>query len=101
MEGFKECIPDGIKTYLEERNVTTVYEMATLDDEYALMHKRSKQKYSGSFELGSGPGLRSGSSSDPSSMSDRSYSPVRPFKSYKSTNTKSRDTNSQRFNSHS
>lgn len=81
MGEFKECFPDNIKTNLEERKVTTVYEMATLDDKYALAHKHSKLKCSSSFESRSGSGPMPGSSSDLNSKSDQSYSPNWPFNS--------------------
>ena len=43
IEEFKRCIYDDLKTYLDEKKVDTVHEMATLANDYALTHKRSNK----------------------------------------------------------
>ena len=45
IEEFKRCVPDDIKTYLDEKTVSTLAEAATMADDYALTHKK---KYPGS-----------------------------------------------------
>ena len=42
LEEFKSCIHDNLKVFLNERQIDTAYEMATLMDEYALMHEWGK-----------------------------------------------------------
>ena len=38
IEQFKRCAHDDLKTYLDEKNVETLHEMAVLADDYALTH---------------------------------------------------------------
>lgn len=56
MEEWNECVFNNINTYLEKRMVDTMYEMATLTDECALMYKCSKLECSNPFKHGSSPG---------------------------------------------
>ena len=44
VEEFKWCVHDNVKTFLNERQVDTGYEMATLADEYTLTHQRNQNK---------------------------------------------------------
>ena len=44
IEEFKWCVHDNVKTFLNERQVDTGYEMATLADEYTLTHQRNQNK---------------------------------------------------------
>ena len=44
IEEFKWCIHDNLKTFLNERQVDTGYEMATLAEEYTLTHQRNQNK---------------------------------------------------------
>ena len=39
LEEFKRCMSNDIQTYLEENNVQTLYDAASLADNYALTHK--------------------------------------------------------------
>ncbi|KAL2086091.1 hypothetical protein ACEWY4_017150 [Coilia grayii] len=39
IEQFKNCLPEGIATYVSEHQVATVSEAAVLADDYALIHK--------------------------------------------------------------
>uniref|UniRef100_A0A3P8WEH2 Gypsy retrotransposon integrase-like protein 1 n=1 Tax=Cynoglossus semilaevis TaxID=244447 RepID=A0A3P8WEH2_CYNSE len=39
LEQFKNCVPDSVATYLNERKVKTPHEAAVLADEYILTHK--------------------------------------------------------------
>ena len=39
MEGFKNCLPSDIKTYLDEQRIDTLHQAATHADDYALTHK--------------------------------------------------------------
>lgn len=43
-EEFKECIPEFVKTYLDEKWVNNVNEMAVLADDYVLTHKCRRHK---------------------------------------------------------
>ena len=44
IEEFKWCVHDNVKTFLNERQVDTGYEIATLADEYTLTHQRNQNK---------------------------------------------------------
>ena len=44
IEEFKWCVHDNVKTFLNERQVDTGYEMVTLADEYTLTHQRDQNK---------------------------------------------------------
>ena len=44
IEEFKWCVHYNLKTFLNERQVDTGYEMATLADEYTLTHQRNQNK---------------------------------------------------------
>lgn len=39
LEQFKNCVPDYIATYINERKVTTPQAAAVLEDEYTLTHE--------------------------------------------------------------
>ena len=57
IEQFKRCVHDDLKTYLDEKNVETLHEMAVLADDYALTHKRSfKPRQGGYSKPGGGSG---------------------------------------------
>ena len=57
IEQFKRCVRDDLKTYLDEKNVETLHEMAVLADDYALAHKRSfKPRQGGYSKPGGGSG---------------------------------------------
>lgn len=45
LEEFKNCLPDKIATYINERKVSTVSDAAVLADEYVLTHKDSFDKF--------------------------------------------------------
>ena len=40
LEEFKNCLPNEVKTYLDEHKVESLQRAATLADDYALTHKR-------------------------------------------------------------
>ena len=44
IEEFKRCIPNDIKTYLDEHKVTNLDEASKMADEYAITHKSSLQR---------------------------------------------------------
>ena len=52
IEEFKWCVHDNLKTFLNERQVDTAYEMATLADEYTLIHQQNKNKSENPSEYG-------------------------------------------------
>ena len=54
IEQFKRCVHDDLKTYLDEKNVETLHEMAVLADDYALTHKRSFKPRQGGYSKPSG-----------------------------------------------
>ena len=57
IEQFKRCVHDDLKTYLDEKNVETLHEMAVLADDYALTHKRCfKPRQGGYSKPGGGSG---------------------------------------------
>ena len=41
LEEFKNCLPDNIKTYIEERKADNLQQAATLADDYSLTHRSS------------------------------------------------------------
>ena len=41
VEEFKNCLPDNIKTYIEERKTEDLQQAATLADDYSLTHRSS------------------------------------------------------------
>ena len=41
IEEFKRCVPDDLKSYIDEQNVKSMQEAAVLADDYALTHKGS------------------------------------------------------------
>ena len=56
-EQFKLCVHDDLKTYLDEKNVETLHELAVLADNYALTHKRIfKRRQVGYSKTGSSSG---------------------------------------------
>ena len=61
IEQFKRCVHDDLKTYLDEKNVETLHEMAVLADDYALTHKRCFKPIQGGY---SKPGGGSGGFGD-------------------------------------
>ena len=69
IEQFKRCVHDDLKTYLDEKNVETLHEMAVLADDYALTHKRSFKPRQGGY---SRPGGGSGGFGDSGSGSSGS-----------------------------
>jgi len=44
LEEFKKCLPNEIKTYLEEQKTNTLQQAAVRSDDYSLMHKTSFAK---------------------------------------------------------
>ena len=73
IEQFKRCVHDDLKTYLDEKNVETLHEMAVLADDYALTHKRSfKPRQGGYSKPGGGSGGFGDSGSGGSSSSGSS-----------------------------
>ena len=54
IEQFKRCVHDDLKTYLDEKNVDTLHEMAVLADDHALTHKRSFKPRQGGYSRQSG-----------------------------------------------
>ena len=54
IEQFKRCVHDDLKTYLDEKNVETLHEMAVLADDYALTHRRSFKPRQGGYSKPSG-----------------------------------------------
>ena len=54
IEQFKRCVHDDLKTYLDEKNVETLHEMAVLADDYAHTHKRSFKPRQGGYSKPSG-----------------------------------------------
>ena len=70
IEQFKRCVHDDLKTYLDEKNVDTLHEMAVLADDYALTHKRSfKPRQGGYSRPGGGSGGFGGNNSGGSGSS--------------------------------
>ena len=70
IEQFKRCVHDDLKTYLDEKNVNTLHEMAALADDYALTHKRSfKPRQGGYSRPGGGSGGFGGNNSGGSGSS--------------------------------
>ena len=70
IEQFKRCVHDDLKTYLDEKNVDTLHEMAVLADDYALTHKRSfKPRQGGYSRPGGGSGGFGGNNSSGSGSS--------------------------------
>ena len=39
LEGFKSCVPDNVKTHLEEQQVRELHQAAALANDYVLTHK--------------------------------------------------------------
>ena len=77
IEQFKRCVHDDLKTYLDEKNVETLHEMAVLADDYALTHKRSfKPRQGGYSKPGGGSGDFGDSGSGGSSSSSSGSSSV-------------------------
>ena len=73
IEQFKRCVHDDLKTYLDEKNVETLHEMAVLADDYALTHKRSfKPRQGGYSRPGGGSGGFGGNNSGGSGSSGSS-----------------------------
>ena len=62
IEQFKRCVHDDLKTFLDEKNVEHLHEMAVLADYYDLMHKRSFKPRQGCYSKPSGGSGGSGSS---------------------------------------
>ena len=60
MEEFKEFLSENLKMYLDKKRVDNDYEMASLAEEYVLMHKWGKSSCGNSLEFGSGPNARDG-----------------------------------------
>ncbi|XP_072928239.1 uncharacterized protein [Hemitrygon akajei] len=58
MEQFKVCIPESLKTYLDEKETVTLSATAKLADEYALTHK-TKFSPNKSYQKGSRDGRES------------------------------------------
>ena len=65
MEEFKRCVHDDLKVFLNERQIDTVYDIATLANEYTLTCKRGKPKTNNPFENGSCTNPRIGTSAGP------------------------------------
>ena len=75
IEQFKRCVHDDLKTYLDEKNVDTLRQMAVLADDYALTHRRSFKPRQGGY---SKPGGGSGGFGDSGSGSSGSSSVQTP-----------------------
>ena len=41
IEEFKKCLPKEVKTYIDERGVKTLNQVAVMADDYTLTHKMS------------------------------------------------------------
>ena len=41
IEEFKNCLPNEVKTYLDENKVETLHQAATLADNYTLTHQKN------------------------------------------------------------
>ena len=46
IEQFKRCIHDDLKTYLDEKNVETLHEVAALADDYVFSFKQKQRGFS-------------------------------------------------------
>lgn len=89
IEEVKEGILDFVKTYLDEKRVDNVHEMAGLAYDYVLMHKRSRHKTSNLFDSRGCLGCKFGFSPNPSFKSNQPYKPDHFSDSYKNNNTSS------------
>ena len=43
MEEFRNCVPDELKVYLDERRLVTSYEMTVTANEYVITHKKKRR----------------------------------------------------------
>ena len=57
MEEFRNCVPDELKVYLNERRLVTSYEMVATADEYVITHKKERRKGDLMGQVGTKSGL--------------------------------------------
>ena len=55
LEEFKNCLPNEIKTYLEEQKMTTLHQAAVRSDDYSLRHRSSSGRASQSDDKAKKP----------------------------------------------
>ena len=85
VEEFKRCVRDDVKTYLDEKDVETLQQAATLADDFALTHKNKylnvKQRGPPRGVSGGGSSSQAGESSGPPHFERSSPAPAPRFSS--------------------